>query len=109
MKEFAPLTDSVFYIMSALTEPRHGYAIMQLVEETTNGTFTIGPASLYTIIKKLMKGQYIELYDASDGRRKVYLLTELGKEALVWDLERRKVMIQLAEKGRSGVQKHERK
>ena len=108
MKDFVPLTDSVFYIMSALTEPRHGYAIMQLVEETTGWTFTIGPASLYTIVKKLMKDQYIELYDASDGRRKVYILTELGKEALVWDLERRKVMIQLAESGLTGGQNHER-
>jgi len=55
-----------------------------------------------------MKDQYIELYDVSDGRRKVYILTELGKEALVWDLERRKVMIQLAESGLTGGQNHER-
>lgn len=107
MKNFEPLTDSVFYIMSALTEPKHGYAIMQLVEATTNGTFTIGPASLYTIVKKLMKEQYIELHGESDGRRKVYILTETGKEALEWDLARRKVMIQFAEKGLAGGHAHE--
>ena len=78
------------------------------VEETTDGTFTIGPASLYTIVKKLMKDRYIELYDESDGRRKVYILTELGKEALSWDLERRKVMIQLAEDGLTGGHNHEK-
>src|SRR5690625_6709141 len=49
------LTDSMFYIMAALTKPRHGYAIMNLIEETTKGVITIGPASMYTIIKKLLK------------------------------------------------------
>lgn len=52
MKSLEQLTDSVFYIMAALTEPRHGYAVMSLIEETTKGTFVVGPASLYTIIKK---------------------------------------------------------
>lgn len=105
MKRFEPLTDSVFYIMSALIEPRHGYAIMKLVENTTKGMFIIGPASLYTIIKKLMKEKYIELHDGSDGRRKVYFLTEIGKEALEWDILRRKVMIDFAEKGLNGGSK----
>lgn len=107
MKQFEPLTDSVFYIMSALSEPRHGYAIMKLIEDTTDGTFIIGPASLYTIIKKLMKENYIELHDKSDGRKKVYILTEVGRSALEWDISRRKVMIEFAEKGLSGGVEHE--
>ena len=107
MKQFEPLTDSVFYIMSALSEPRHGYAIMKLIEDTTDGTFIIGPASLYTIIKKLMKENYIELHHKSDGRKKVYILTEVGRSALEWDISRRKVMIEFAEKGLSGGVEHE--
>lgn len=102
MKTFEPLTDSVFYIMSAFTEPCHGYAVMQLIEDTTKGTFTIGPASLYTIIKKLTKEAYIEQYDQSDSRRKVYVLTQTGREALEWDIARRKVMLEFAEKGLLG-------
>lgn len=102
MKTFEPLTDSVFYIMSAFSEPRHGYAVMKLVEDTTEGTFIIGPASLYTIIQKLLKETYIRLHDVSDGRRKVYILTDEGREALEWDIERRKVMINFAENGLSG-------
>lgn len=107
MKKFEPLTDSVFYIMSAFIEPRHGYAVMQLIEDLTKGTFTIGPASLYTIIKKLMKEQYIELHDKSDSRRKVYVLTESGRQALEWDIARRKVMIDFAEKDLTGGMRHE--
>lgn len=102
MKQYEPLTDSVFYIMSSLSEPRHGYAIMKLIEDTTDGTFIIGPASLYTIIKKIMKENYIELHDISDGRRKVYILTDIGRKALKWDIYRRKVMIDFAEQGLSG-------
>jgi len=98
MKNNEQLTDSVFYIMAALTKPRHGYAIMSLIEETSNGVVTIGPASMYTIIKKLLQNNWIYLYDDSDSRRKVYTLTEQGRAILKEDLKIRKLMIQLAEK-----------
>ncbi|MFA8438194.1 PadR family transcriptional regulator [Pueribacillus sp. YX66] len=99
MKETEQLTDSMFYIMTALTKPRHGYAIMSLIEETTDGIISIGPASMYTIIKKLLKQEWIYLYDKSDSRRKTYLLTQKGSEVLRNDLQVRKRMIQLAEEG----------
>jgi len=84
--------------MTALAKPKHGYAVMSLVEETTNGAFVIGPATLYTIIKKLLAEELIVLHDASDSRRKVYVLTEKGRTVLKEDIERRKIMITLAEK-----------
>ena len=98
MKNNEQLTDSMFYIMAALTKPRHGYAIMSLIEETSNGVVTIGPASMYTIIKKLLQNNWIYLYDDSDSRRKVYTLTEQGRSILKEDLKIRKLMIELAEK-----------
>ncbi|RST76073.1 PadR family transcriptional regulator [Siminovitchia acidinfaciens] len=99
MKSVETLTDSEFYIMASFTEPRHGYAVMSLVEETTKGLFVIGPASLYTIIKKLLREELIVLHDDSDSRRKVYVLTQKGLGVLQGDILRRKVMIELAEKG----------
>jgi DNA-binding PadR family transcriptional regulator len=102
MKSLEQLTDSVFYIMTGFTQPRHGYAVMSLVEELTEGQVTIGPASLYTIIKKLMGEDYIDLYDDSDSRRKVYVLTEKGRDVLKHDIERRKKMILFAESGLEG-------
>ena len=98
MKKTEQLTDSMFYIMAALIKPRHGYAIMSLIEETTNGAITIGPASMYTIIKKLLKQEWIYLYDGSDSRRKTYLLTDKGREVLDEEVKLRKLMIQLAER-----------
>lgn len=99
MKKTEQLTDSMFYIMAALTKPRHGYSIMNLIEETTNGAIIIGPASMYTIIKKLLQQEWVYLYDGSDSRRKTYLLTEKGREVLEEDVKLRKLLIQLAETG----------
>ncbi|MRX72374.1 PadR family transcriptional regulator [Bacillus lacus] len=99
MKTTEQLTDSTFYIMASLTKPRHGYAIMTLIEERTKGVIMIGPASMYTIIKKLLKQEWIYLYDGSNPRRKTYLLTERGKEVLKADVILRKLMIDLAEMG----------
>ena len=95
MKATEQLTDSMFYIMAALTKPRHGYAIMSLID----GAISIGPASMYTIIKKLLKQEWIYLYDGTEPRRKTYLLTEKGKEVLEADVKLRKLMIQMAEMG----------
>lgn len=104
LKKTEQLTDSVFYIMATLTKPRHGYAIMSLIEEQTKGLITIGPASMYTIIKKLLKLEWIYLHDGSDSRRKTYLLTEKGREVLEEDVKLRKLMIQLAETGLKEVE-----
>lgn len=99
MKKTEQLTDSMFYIMAALMKPRHGYAIMTLIEETSKGVITIGPASMYTIIKKLLGQEWIYLHDQSDSRRKTYQLTDKGREVLEEDLKVRKLMIELVETG----------
>ncbi|HDR7345111.1 TPA: PadR family transcriptional regulator [Bacillus toyonensis] len=104
MSKTEQLTDTMFNIMATLTKPMHGYAIMSLIEETTKGTITIGPASMYTIIKKLLKHEWIYLHDGSDSRRKTYLLTEKGREILEEDVKLRKLMIQLAETGLKEVE-----
>lgn len=99
MKQTELVTDSMFNIMATLTQPNHGYGIMNLIEEKTNGEIIIGPASMYTIIKKLLKQEWIYLYDQSDSRRKSYLLTQKGKNVLAENLKVRQLIMQLAEKG----------
>ena len=41
-QEHPPLTEGVYYILLALYEARHGYGIMQLVEEMSNGRVRLG-------------------------------------------------------------------
>ena len=55
-----PLTDNVYFILISLLTDKHGYLIMQTVEELTDGGFVVGPASLYTNLKKLLKAGLIE-------------------------------------------------
>lgn len=84
------LTDSTYLILLALLEPKHGYGIMKDITEITEGRISVGPASMYTILKKLEKQGHIALQEDSD-RKKVYLITESGKEVLKKDIERRKL------------------
>lgn len=88
------LTDSNYYILLTLVEPIHGYGIMQKVQELSQGQFIIGPASLYTIIKKLLSADLIELITSEDERKKIYILTTKGKELLKKDIDRRISMVE---------------
>ncbi|MEG0255241.1 MAG: helix-turn-helix transcriptional regulator [Vagococcus sp.] len=85
-----PLTDSNYLILLALLEPKHGYAIMKEISEITEERVSIGPASMYTILKKLQKSELIRL-EQDDDRKKIYLITELGIEKLEKEVERRKL------------------
>lgn len=87
------LTDSTYLILLALLEPQHGYAIMKEVNVVTNGQVDIGPASMYTILKKLQKSELITL-EESNERKKTYLITDKGLAILELDIERRKLLYQ---------------
>jgi DNA-binding PadR family transcriptional regulator len=79
-----PLAPAAFHILIALAEgPRHGYAILRDIAERTDGGFAIGPATLYTTIRRLLDGGLIKEQDAAgdDPRRRYYRLTPLGREA----------------------------
>lgn len=94
--ETGELTDTSFYILLSLLEARHGYLIMKTIEEMTNHEFTIGPASMYTTIKKLLAAGMIEQLPDDVDNRKTYIATEKGVELLNKDIHRREVMIQHA-------------
>ncbi|OMC74111.1 PadR family transcriptional regulator [Paenibacillus odorifer] len=96
--EMGELTDTAFYILLSLVEAKHGYLIMKSIETMTNNQFSIGPASMYTTIKKLLAAEFIELYkEEEDDKRKTYIATEKGIGLLRKEVERRKGMIRHAE------------
>lgn len=92
------LTDSTYYILLTMVEPIHGYGIMQQVQEISSGEVIIGPASLYTILKKLQTANLIELLEEEEERRKNYRLTDKGKEILKKDINRRITMVEHGKK-----------
>lgn len=92
-----PLTETVYYILLALLEPAHGYLVMQKVEELSDGKVRIAAGTLYGAIENLIKLKFIQPVESSDARRKVYLITEAGKEILLLDFERMRHMIKITE------------
>lgn len=91
------LTDAAFYILSSVIEAKHGYLIMKTIEEFTNGEVTIGPASLYTTLKKLLEAKLVELDSSLGEDKKIYIITNLGRDMLLKEMERKRRMIKFAE------------
>lgn len=92
-----PLTETMHYILLALKEPLHGYAVMQKVEEMSNGQVRIAAGTLYGAIENLLKYQLIELLPAEDSRRKVYRITDEGIGILAIEQERLQHILSLYE------------
>ncbi len=94
-KSFLPLKPEVFQVVLCLLEgTSHGYAIMQRVEERTNGEMKILPGALYRHLERLLEADLISeltLEEAGniDARRRSYALTDFGR--LVAEAETRRV------------------
>jgi DNA-binding PadR family transcriptional regulator len=61
-----------------LEEPRHGYSIIQVIEERTGGLWTPSPGSVYPTLAALEDEGLITASER-DGKR-VFSLTEEGRE-----------------------------
>ncbi|MGF9946208.1 PadR family transcriptional regulator [Priestia megaterium] len=95
--EMGELTDTSYYILLSLVEAKHGYLIMKTIEVMTSNQFSIGPASMYTTIKKLLSAKLIKLCDEENDKKKTYVATDKGIELLKKEVQRRKEMIKHAE------------
>lgn len=90
-----PLTPAVLNILLSLADAeRHGYAIMQEVEDRTAGQVRLGPGTLYRSIRQLLDGGLISESDErpdpalDDQRRRYYRLTGLGRRVASAELDR---------------------
>ncbi len=92
------LTEVTFFILLALYEPRHGYAIMQFVDEKTSGRLIIGAGSLYGALDSLTKKGWITIFDDTDTRKKKFLITDLGKQVAERELKRINHLVEIANK-----------
>ncbi len=84
----ATLTPLMFQILVALSQgERHGYAIMQEIEERTEGEFSIGAGSLYRSIKQLLRAGFVEDIEKEHVRsqRRYYKITKIGKQRAAAD------------------------
>ncbi len=83
----------VHILLSLVPGPRHGYAILQEVDERTSGRARLGPSSLYWSLGRLEDGGLIEKaaepsgVTTHDERRRYWQLTGTGRERLRGELE----------------------
>jgi DNA-binding PadR family transcriptional regulator len=101
--EALPLSPPVLYILLALSDgDRHGYAIMQEVDERTGGKVRLLPGSLYSTIKRMLAQRLIEErpqpagVDSDDERRRYYGITPLGRQITAAEVDRLRSLIAFA-------------
>lgn len=85
---YIPMTETGFYILFCLQAEMHGYNIIQTVNSMTNGEIQIGAGTMYGSLSKMEKDGLIR-FTKEEGKRKSYIITELGKQIL--DIEIRRI------------------
>ena len=69
------------YVLSLLEErPRHGYELIQALEERSGGTYSPSAGTIYPRLAKLEEDGLVRR--DSDGRRTVYAITDSGRREL---------------------------
>ena len=92
-------TRAEFHVLLALLGgPRHGYGLMQDVDELSSGGVQIGPGTLYTAIKRLRTSGLISETDADADRRRCYKLTRKGKAVAQDEVQRMHDLMRAARK-----------
>ncbi|MBC1435092.1 PadR family transcriptional regulator [Listeria rocourtiae] len=87
IKTYVPMTETAFYILLSLTQPRHGYAITDNVKKMTNNRIVLGPGTIYGSLSKMKKDQLVAIIQ-EEKNRKIYQITELGKQVLEMEKSR---------------------
>lgn len=102
---FLPLPSATLHILLSLTDgEKHGYAIMQKVEDLSDGVVKLGPGTLYSALKRMLAdGLIVESTtrpdpDLDDERRRYYRPTGLGERVMAAEVQRLRDLIR-----RSGI------
>ena len=86
-KVYVPMTETGFYILLCLQPPLHGYGIVQQVEQLTDGEIRLSPGTMYGTLSKMEKDRIIS-FVREEEKRKIYCITELGREVLQMEMRR---------------------
>jgi DNA-binding PadR family transcriptional regulator len=100
-----PLTPVEFHILLSLADAdRHGYAILQDVAERTGGHIKLRTGTLYTVIKRMLDGGWLEETEPrtreDDERRRYYRLTSVGRQVVRAEARRLQALVAMAQQKR---------
>ncbi len=102
--DLLPLPPAQLHILLALADgEKHGYAVMNEVEQMTDGEVSMGPGTLYGAIKRMLNAGLIEESDnrpdpeMDDERRRYYRTSGFGARVLTAELSRLDQLIRAAQ------------
>jgi DNA-binding PadR family transcriptional regulator len=87
IKSYLPMTETAYYILLSLGQPRHGYGIIKFVEYLTENRIKLGSGTVYGTLTKMQKDGFITVY-ADEERKTVYQITPLGKQLIKTEINR---------------------
>ena len=96
--KYLPLTETTFYILTALLVPGHGYAVMQKIENLSSGKVRVAAGPMYGALENLQSQGLITPVPGPDKRRKLYQTTPLGREVLHSEAERLRYLAGVADR-----------
>jgi DNA-binding PadR family transcriptional regulator len=98
-----PLPSATFHILMALaSEDRHGYAIIQDIEQRTDGALRLSAGTLYRSIQRMLEqGLLVETNDRpapelDDERRRYYRITPFGTKVAQAEANRLSELVRMA-------------
>lgn len=80
-EKFQTLTEQMFYSLLCLRAEHCGADVMDWVAEKTDGRVIVGPGTLYNLLESF-EGSGMIRETKAEGRKRSYLLTETGRQAL---------------------------
>ncbi len=98
-KVYVPMTETAFYILLCLKMPNHGYGIVQTVERLTEGAIKLAPGTMYGSLSKMEKDGLIR-FVREEEKRKIYEITDLGREVLQTEIARIERRYRIAQEGK---------
>ena len=98
----SPLSAATLHILLVLaSEDLHGYGIIQEIARQSQGSYRLGPGTLYDNLKKLMDQKLVMDVPRSalpkDEERRFYRMTPSGREVLAAEVERMRDVIATAQ------------
>lgn len=91
--KFSTLTEQMYYVLLCLKDECCGMEIMDKVSTLTSGRVQVGSGTLYNLLEQFLASNMIKETKA-EGRRRSYVITEDGYEALLKENERLMLQIQ---------------
>jgi DNA-binding PadR family transcriptional regulator len=86
-------------LLALAEEERHGYGLVRVIAEHTDGLVTLDPGNLYRVVKRLLEAGLVaeagqrHAADAEGERRRYYRITSLGGRVLAAELERLRALV----------------